>query len=271
MPLVNMKKLLSHGKAVGAFSVANLEMVQGAVHAAEKEQTPIILQVAEGRLATSPLFLIAPCMLAAARNAKVDIAVHLDHGTSMSVIAQALELGFTSVMFDGSRLSMYDNVKWTRAVMTMARAYGASVEGEIGCVGRTEEGREAPAQFADPAECQQFVEETNVDALAVAIGNIHGVYAGTPLLQFDILEQVHKRISTPLVLHGGTGISQTAFSRCIALGMRKINIATACFQAAAMAAHRGREDDIFDVSRQMIDAVEAVVRDHIQIFRGESV
>ncbi len=270
MSLVHMRRLLENAqkenRAVGAFSVANLEMIQGVILAAEKTNTPVILQIAEARLNTSPLYLIGPAMLAAARNAKVDVAVHLDHGITFECIWEAISLGFTSVMFDGSHLPLEENMAKTKQVVTLAHGYGVNAEAEIGRVGRTESGEDSPIAYADPGEALRFIKETKVDALAVGIGNAHGVYTAAPQLRFDILEQISQNTSTPLVLHGGTGITPEDFRHAIRLGVRKINIATACFQASAMAAHAAQEKNIFDVSRHMIDATEQAVLEHLNIF-----
>lgn len=270
MPLANMlpllKKAAKENRAVGAFSVANLEMILGVVNAAEKANTPVILQIAEARLHTSPLFLIGPAMLAAARNAKVDVAVHLDHGVTQACILEAIALGFTSVMFDGSHLSLEENIAITREITEYAHQKGVDVEAEIGRVGRTESGEDAPVAYADPGEALRFIAQTRVDALAVGIGNAHGVYTAAPNLHFDILREISQKDSTPLVLHGGTGITREDFQRAISFGVRKVNIATACFQASALAAHQAEETNIFDVSRRMAAATAQAVLEHLQIF-----
>lgn len=269
MSLANMKELLrearAQGRAAGAFSVSSVDMITGVLRAAEALDTPVILQVAEVRLPYSPLHVLGPAMLAAAQAARVPVAVHLDHGVTMDCIRRALETGFTSVMFDGSRLSMQENITRTREVMELAARFGASVEAEIGVVGKTETGAALSAQCADPHEAVRFVQETGVDALAVAIGNAHGVYEGTPELRFDVLEHMQGRCGdTALVLHGGTGISDEDFRRCIALGMNKINIATASFMAVHRAAQGAK--DYFDMIGRMSEAAEAVARQHIAVF-----
>lgn len=269
MSLVTMRELLHHARAenraVGAFSVSSVDMICGVVRAAEAMKTPVILQVAQVRLSYSPLHVIGPAMLAAARNTAVPVCVHLDHGLTEDCIREALELGFTSVMFDGSRLTMEENIDRTKAVIRMAQRYGASVEAEIGVVGKTESGEALTAQCADPEDAVRFARETGVDALAVAIGNAHGVYEGTPELRFDVLERMRGRCGdTAFVLHGGTGISAQDFRRAIGLGMHKINIATASF----MAVHRAAQGtgDYFDMLERMSAAAECVAREHINIF-----
>ena len=267
--LVCLKDLLKKAEekniAIGAFNVSSIPMIMGYIKTAEEMNTPIILQIAEGRLKYSPLEIIGPAMLSAAKNAKVEVAVHLDHGTTIPCIKKALELGFTSVMFDGSAYSMEENIEKTCEVIALAKPYGAAVEAEIGKVGKNEDGTgSAEARCADPKDALRFIQETGVDALAVAIGNKHGVYEGTPELHFDVLEQIRPYTKTPLVLHGGTGISAEDFKHCISLGMRKVNIATAGFKAAQKAAQD--TNDFFVMTGNMIDACASVARQHINIF-----
>lgn len=234
--LVNMRDLLKDAQkgnyAVGSFSVANMEMVLGVLKAAEELNAPVILQIAEVRLKQSPLELIGPLMVAAAKNAKTPVAVHFDHGKTKEKINQALELGFTSVMFDGSHLPLEENISQTLDIIKSAREYGAAVEAEIGCVGGSEDGSEDIAiNCTKPEDAVRFAEETGVDALAIAIGNAHGNYKSTPKLRFDILEECARLVSAPLVLHGGTGISPEDFVKCSKTGIKKINIATATFDS----------------------------------------
>lgn len=232
--LVNMKELLKDAEkgnyAVGSFSVANMEMVLGIIQAAEELNAPIILQIAEVRLKQSPLNIIGPLMVAAAKGASVPVAVHFDHGKTLEKISEALEIGFTSVMFDGSHLPLDENIEMTKRVIEKAKAYGAAVEAEIGCVGGSEDGSEDIAiNCTKPNDALRFENETGVDALAIAIGNAHGNYKSTPKLRFDILEEVDRITKTPLVLHGGTGITPDDFVKCSKTGIKKINIATATF------------------------------------------
>lgn len=279
MPLCNMSELFAaaerEGRAVGSFSVGNLEMVLGAVRAAEELNTPVILQVAEVRLPYSPLALLGPMMLGAARAAKVPVAVHLDHGLTPETIREALELGFTSVMFDGSKLPLAENIARTREVVGLARRYGADVEAELGRVGGSEDGSEQNGCVCtDPQEAERFCRETGVDALAVAIGNAHGNYRAAPQLRFDVLDEIARRAPTPLVLHGGTGVTPADFQRCARAGIRKINIATASFDALARAAVRcvaekNGTPGYFDLSAAMARGVYENVKRHIHIFNLE--
>ncbi len=275
MPLATMKKLLTdavrENRACGAFSVGNMEMVRGAIRAAEAEHTPIILQIAQVRLKASPLELMAPMMLAAARHAQVEVAVHLDHGLTMEMIQQALEAGFTSVMLDASRQPFAENVRLTKEVAARAAAYGATVEAELGLVGGSEDGKGGQGvRCTDPAQAAEFVSLTGIDALAVAIGNAHGDYPAAPHLAFNVLEQIQRNTDIPLVLHGGSGISDIDFQHAISLGIRKVNIATASFHAAADAAAgslNGKErPDYFALSEAMTEGVCRNVARHIRVF-----
>lgn len=232
--LVNMRDLLADAQerdyAVGSFSVANMEMVLGVLQAAKELNSPVILQIAEVRLKQSPLEIIGPLMVAAAEAAETPVAVHFDHGKTIEKITEALDLGFTSVMFDGSHLPLDENIAMTKQVMAIAEEYDAAVEAEIGCVGGSEDGSEDIAiNCTKPEDAVRFETETGVDALAIAIGNAHGNYKSTPKLRFDILEECERNTDLPLVLHGGTGITPEDFVRCSHTGIKKINIATATF------------------------------------------
>lgn len=273
MSLVTLNTLLQraekNGVATGAFSVGNMEMILGALKAAEETNTPIILQIAEVRLPTSPLKIIGPMMVAAAENASVDVCVHLDHGLNYSTVEEALDLGFTSVMLDGSLLSFEDNISLTQKVVEKAKEYGASVEAELGVVGGNEgDGKGHSIQYTDPSLALEFTQKTGIDALAVAIGNAHGNYPVAPKLRFDVLNEIHNICPTPLVLHGGTGITSDDFRNCIRNGVRKINIATASFTAVSNAAKAVSDANgsYFVLSQAIADAVYENVKNHINIF-----
>lgn len=277
MPLVTLKALLDRAElencAVGAFSVGNMEMVMAAVAVAEETNTPIILQIAEKRLLNSPLTLMAPMMVSAAKNSKVDIAVHLDHGLTIDCVKSALEYGFSSVMLDASLLPYDENVKATEEVVKLAKEYGASVEAELGVVGGNEgDTEEHIITCTDPTVALDYCTKTGVDALAVAIGNAHGNYPVLPSLRFDILEQIHNTVTTPLVLHGGTGITADMFRLAISLGIRKINIATASFDSLANSAksYCDQNDvaDYFRLSAAMVAGTKYNIQRHIEIFNN---
>ncbi len=275
MALVTMKKLLEQAskerRGVGAFSVGNMEMVKGAVQAAEEMNTPIILQIAEVRLPHSPLALMGPMMVQAAKEAKVDVAVHLDHGLTVETVKKALELGFTSVMFDSSNYSFEENIERTKEVAELAKGYGATVEAELGLVGGSEDGSEDHGiRCTDPEDAKVFCERTGIDALAVAIGNAHGNYPVAPTLAFDVLEEIEKRTEVPLVLHGGSGITDDDFRRAISLGIVKVNIATASFNQLTKRAEEYFQTEVahnyFKLNEAMVQGTYENVRHHIEVF-----
>ena len=275
MALVKMKDLLRRAEekniGCGAFSVGNMEMVRGAIRAAEELDTPIILQIAEVRLKNSPLHLMGPMMVQAAKEAKVDVAVHLDHGLTFETVDKALELGFTSVMLDASTLPFEENIARVKAVVEKARKYGATVEAELGLVGGSEDGScDHGIRCTDPDDAVVYARETGIDALAVAIGNAHGNYPVAPTLAFDVLEKIHEKVDIPLVLHGGSGITDKDFQRAISLGIRKVNIATASFNSLTAHVEKYMEStdkhNYFDLNEAMVQGTYENVKRHILVF-----
>ena len=275
MALVKMKDLLKRAEekniGCGAFSVGNMEMVKGAIRAAEELNTPIILQIAEVRLKNSPLHLMGPMMVQAAKEAKVDVAVHLDHGLTFETVDKALELGFTSVMLDASTLPFEENIAKVKTVVEKARKYGATVEAELGLVGGSEDGScDHGIRCTAPDDAVVYARETGIDALAVAIGNAHGNYPVAPTLAFDVLEKIHEKVDIPLVLHGGSGITDKDFQRAISLGIRKVNIATASFNS--LTAHVEKymastdKHNFFDLNEGMVQGTYENVKRHILVF-----
>lgn len=275
MALVKMKDLLRRAEekniGCGAFSVGNMEMVRGAIRAAEELDTPIILQIAEVRLKNSPLHLMGPMMVQAAKEAKVDVAVHLDHGLTFESVDKALELGFTSVMLDASTLPFEENIARVKAVVEKARKYGATVEAELGLVGGSEDGScDHGIRCTDPDDAVVYAKETGIDALAVAIGNAHGNYPVAPTLAFDVLEKIHEKVDIPLVLHGGSGITDKDFQKAISLGIRKVNIATASFNSLTAHVEKYMEStdkhNFFDLNEAMAQGTYENVKKHILVF-----
>lgn len=275
MALVTMKSLLEQAKknhrGIGAFSVGNMEMVKGAVEAAEELNTPIILQIAEVRLNHSPLALMGPMMVQAAKEAKVEIAVHLDHGLTMEVVQKALDYGFTSVMFDSSTYPFEENIKRTREVVRLAEKYGATTEAELGLVGGSEDGSyDHGIRCTNPDDAKLFCERTGIDALAVAIGNAHGNYPVAPKPAFDVLEEIHKKTEVPLVLHGGSGITDDDFQKAISLGIVKVNIATASFNKLTQRAEEYLQSEgkhnFFSLNEAMVQGTYENVKHHIEVF-----
>ena len=278
MALVKMKDLLKRAEekniGCGAFSVGNMEMVKGAIRAAEELETPIILQIAEVRLKNSPLHLMGPMMVQAAKEAKVDVAVHLDHGLTFETVDKALDLGFTSVMLDASTLPFEENIAKVKTVVEKAQKYGATVEAELGLVGGSEDGScDHGIRCTDPDDAVVYARETGIDALAVAIGNAHGNYPVAPTLAFDVLEKIHEKVDIPLVLHGGSGITDKDFQRAISLGIRKVNIATASFNS--LTAHVEKymastdKHNFFELNEAMVQGTYENVKRHILVFNEQ--
>lgn len=264
--------------AVGAFNCLSVENVMGAVAAAEELHSPIILQLAEVQFPEAPMELMAPVFLRAARDAKVPVAVHLDHGRSIETCIRAVREGFTSVMFDGAELPFEENAEQTRLVVRLAHAAGVDVEAELGRVGDTGFGGEGTAAaaadvFTDVEESARFIARTGTNALAIAIGNLHGRYTATPRLNIARLREIHARNAVPLVLHGGSGTSEEDFKACIRNGICKINVATAIQIAAAEAVAeylaRGGSPGYIGIKRRIIEASQRAVAEHIRLFESD--
>lgn len=277
MSLVTMETLVQkawrEGSCIPAFNVGSLEMIRGAIWAAEELNKPVIIQIAERLLKHSPLEYIGPAMVNAAKEANVDIAVNMDHSSSLDVIEKALELGFTSVMYDGSTDPYEDNISGTRKVYELASRYGASVEGELGLVGGSEDGlSDHGIKCTNPELSHDFCERTGVSALAVAIGNAHGDYPAAPELAFDILEEINENAGKPLVLHGGSGLTDDDFRKAISLGIAKINIGTVSFKnvtkfAGDYLASEGKQD-YFGLNGAMTQGMYENALRHIKVFTG---
>lgn len=219
--------------AVGSFNTPNLESIMAVIGAAEELNVPVIIMHAEVHESMMPIDVIGPIMVERAKAAKVPVCVHLDHGENLSYLVKALNLGFTSVMFDGSSLPYEENVANTRLAVKFAHAKGASVEAEIGVLGKRELGpghdkiENQPEEiYTDPELAARFVKETGIDALACSFGTAHGIYLKKPKLDMTVLERVKQRVDIPLVMHGGSGVSEEDYRKVIARGVRKINYYT---------------------------------------------
>lgn len=235
MPLVNMCNMLNNAKkgkyAVGQFNINNLEWTKTILETAEKNQSPVILGVSEGAAKYMGGFDTVVGMVKGLMkflNITVEVAIHLDHGSSFASCKAALDAGFTSVMIDGSHHPIEENIKMTKEVVEYAHAKGASVEAEVGTVGGNEDGVIGGIKYADLNECVRLVKEAGVDALAPALGSVHGPYQGEPVLGFFEMEAIGKATNMPLVLHGGTGIPDDKIQKAIACGTCKINVNTEC-------------------------------------------
>lgn len=235
MPLVNMVNMLSKAKegkyAVGQYNINNLEWTKTILLTAEKNQSPVILGVSEGAGKYMGGFNTVVMMVKGLMqdlNITVDVAIHLDHGSSFEKCKAAIDAGFTSVMIDGSHHPIDENIRMTKEVVDYAHARGVSVEAEVGTVGGNEDGVIGGIKYADEAECVRLVKETGVDALAPALGSVHGPYKGEPVLGFTEMASIQKATDMPLVLHGGTGIPDDKIKKAISCGTCKINVNTEC-------------------------------------------
>lgn len=235
--LVTMKDILNlceaKGCAVGSFNTPNLESIMAVIQAAEDLDVPVIIQHAQAHEEIMPLATIGPIMLELAKGAKVPVAVHIDHGETIEYIYKALSMGFTSVMYDGSNLPYEENVANTKLVVSLAKKTGATVEAEIGSMGKREtgsgsagRGKDPDKIYTNPEQAKQFVELTEIDALACSFGTTHGVYISEPKLDFSVVENVRKRTNIPVVMHGGSGVSREDFRTAIQKGVRKVNYYT---------------------------------------------
>lgn len=266
------------GYAVGAFNCLSIEHVMGAMRAAERLRSPIILQLAEVQFPCAPVELMAPVFLRAAAGAKVPVAVHLDHGQSLETCVRAICLGFNSVMFDGAALPLEENIAATAGIVRIARAAGVDVEAELGRVGDTGFGGEGtgaatPDVFTDVEESARFIAETGCDALAIAIGNLHGRYVATPKLNIARLQEIARRNGLPLVLHGGSGTSEEDFKACIHNGISKINVATALQMAVTEGVNRylagNASPNYIDMKEAIAAATAQSVEEHILLFESD--
>ncbi|WP_303961550.1 class II fructose-bisphosphate aldolase [Succinatimonas hippei] len=267
---------LKDRRAVGAFNVGNLEMLLGIVKAAEESNTPVILQIAEKRFSHSPLEYIAPMLHAAAMRAKVEIALELDHGCTLFNVRRSMDLGFNTIMFDGSMFHVDKNIEETKKIADEAHARGVALEAEIGVVGGAEGGAEMQANCASLSDIIKLGTQSSCDALAVAIGNAHGHYKGVPKLNFKLLEDAHNALpDLPLVLHGGTGISLSDFRKAITMGIAKINIATANFDAIVTASQKytktsdPKSSNYFSLNELMVEEVYNTTLAHIKVFNNQ--
>ena len=231
--LVKSRELLLDAQknkyAVGAFNVENMEMVLAVLSAAEETNSPVIMQTTPGTVKYAGADFYFANIRAAARRTRIPVACHLDHGNSLAIAVQALHAGYTSIMIDGSKLPFEDNISLTKTVTEICHAVNIPVEAELGRVGGKEDGldnTQSENPYTDPDEAKIFVEKTGCDSLAVAVGTAHGVYKGTPHINFDVLEKIRERVNIPLVLHGTSGVPDDQVIRCVSMGMCKVNYAT---------------------------------------------
>lgn len=276
--LVNLNEVLSDaqkkGYAVGLFNTIDTDMLEAVIAVAEELRSPVVIGTAEVLLPYGELKLIAPSVIEAAKRASVPVVVHYDHGLTFERCMEALQLGFSSIMFDGSAGDEEENVRLTAQLVKIAHAMGASVEGEIGHVGEasTNDGMEE-SMYTTPQEAVAFVEKTGVDALAVAFGTAHGAYKTKPKLDLERLAQIRRVVDTPLVLHGGSGLSDDDFKNSIKNGIAKINI----FTDLCLAGEKGMKEALgegkayLEIRERKVEEIKRVVREKIRLFGSAGV
>lgn len=264
--LVNMNEVLRPAKqgkyAVGLFNAVNLELARGIIAAAEQTKSPVIMGTAEVLFPYGPLEEVSYYLIPMAKKANVPIVIHLDHGLKKETCIKALELGFTSIMYDCSTDPYDENVKKVKEMADIAHSFGATIEGELGHVGDNEGSAEGSSHLADPQKfytdpkmAKDYVEKTGVDALAIAVGNAHGAYKLPPKLDFERIRTIARTVDVPLVLHGGSGLTDNDFKQAIKEGISKVNI----FTDINIAAVKAEFSRFTDMNKGIIDLIPAAV------------
>lgn len=278
MALVAVNDLLfkadREGYAVGAFNANNMEIVQAIIEAAEKEKSPVIMQASQGAIKYAGLEFITGMVKIASEEASVPVALHLDHGTDFDQVVKCIRSGFSSVMYDGSKLPLEENIAITNKVLDIARPIGVSVEAELGKIGGTEDlvhVEDKDAVFTDPQEAQEFVKQTGIKSLAIAIGTAHGQYKGEPKLDFERLVKIKGLTKIPLVLHGSSGVPDESVQKAIKLGICKVNIDTNIREAFVWKMREVIKNSPDEIDPRKIlgparDAAVEIIRQKIRVF-----
>lgn len=269
MALVSAKKLLQKAQkdkyAVGAFNVENMEMIQAVISAAQELKAPVILQTTPSTLkyATPELFFANVDVLA--KHSEIPVAIHLDHGDSYEITMRAFRAGYTSVMIDGSKYCLEENINLTKKVVELCRPSEVSVEAELGCIGGKEDSLVAENVYTRPEDAAYFVRETQIDALAVAIGTAHGVYKSEPKIDINRLKDIHSAVEIPLVLHGTSGVPDEIVRQCIEKGICKVNYATdlrIAFTKGVLSVLQ-KDNSVYDPKKYIAEARKKV-KDYVQ-------
>lgn len=273
--LVNLNEILIPARkqkyGVGLFNAVNLEMARGILSAAEETKSPVIMGTAEVLLPYGPLEELSYFLVPMARKASVPVVIHYDHGLTFDKCEEALRLGFSSIMYDCSTDSYEENVRKVKELTFLAHEFGASVEGELGHVGDNEGSAEGSSHleepslyYTDPLQAKDYVERTGIDALAIAVGTAHGAYRFKPQLDFERIRTIAGKTGVPLVLHGGSGLSNEDFQRAIASGISKINIFTDINVAAARSLGEQMNHGMTAMTDMIPGVVETVKKEVIQ-------
>ena len=267
--------------AVGSFNTTNLESIRAVIEAAEELNVPVVIMHAEVHESITPINVIGPVMVELAKRAKVPVCVHLDHGETLEYLSKALDLGFTSIMYDGSTLDYETNVENTIKAVTLAKSKGASVEAEIGVLGKRELGaghdddeKEHEMIYTDPDFAQSFVKDTGIDALACSFGTAHGLYLTKPKLNMNVLDKINSKVDVPIVMHGGSGVSVEDYIEVISKGVRKINYYTYMAKeggeevARKINEHSGNVIYYHDICNWALSAMKENAKQAMKVFAG---
>lgn len=281
MTLVTLNDILpkakKEGYAIGAFNYADMNTARGIIAAAEEEKSPVVLQIAESHFPYLPLREGGKLALDLAENSSIPVVVHLDHGTDMETCIKALRMGFSSVMLDFSQKSLAENISKTKEIVDFAHALGASVEGEVGVMTR-DAGKGKPDYnnltdtYTTVSEAKQFYEETGIDAMAISYGTVHGIYREKPILNFDRLHEIAEAVPVPLVVHGGSGLTDEEYKNSIKNGISKINY----YSVMSFNATKGlreyldskKEQQVFlyDADLKIMELVKEDIKNKIEVF-----
>ncbi|AJG98216.1 fructose-bisphosphate aldolase [Clostridium beijerinckii] len=278
--LVNLNEILLPAKkkkyAVGLFNSVNLELARGIIQAAEETGSPVIMGTAEVLLPYGPLEELSYFLVPMAKKAKVPVVIHYDHGLTFEKCIQALKLGFTSIMYDCSTDTYEENVRKVKELTYIAHQFGATVEGELGHVGDNEGSAEGDSHLSDPSafytdpeQAKDYVNQTKIDALAIAVGTAHGAYKFKPKLDFDRISAISNSVDIPLVLHGGSGLSDDDFKMAIQRGISKVNIFTDINDASAIGAQNAFADGkkcLTDMIPYEVEAIKKAVISKMKLF-----
>ncbi len=278
--LVNLNDILLPARknkyAIGAFNAINLELARGIISAAEEKGSPIIIGTAEVLLPFAPLEDLSYLLIPMAKKAKVPVVVHYDHGLTFEKCIEALKLGFSSVMYDCSKDSYEENVRKVKELTYIAHQFSATVEAELGHVGDNEDSAEGESYLSDPSvyftvpeQAKDFVRQTHIDALAIAVGTAHGAYKHSPKLDFDRISAISNSVDIPLVLHGGSGLSDYDFKTAIQRGISKVNIFTDVNTATAIGAKNAiddKKDSLTDFIPYEINEIKKAVVEKVELF-----
>ena len=282
MPVVNLKEVLDkaikNDYAVGAFNVHNLEFVEGVMRAAEEMSSPVIIGIATISIDYAGLEPLAAITKIYAEKSKIPTVIHLDHGDDIELVRRCIQLGFSSVMYDGSKHPIDENIKRTREIVKIAHDENISVEGEIGIVGGFEaldvgevSNEQLQELYTRTEDARRFVTETGVDALAVSVGTVHGMPIQNAKIDFQRLKEINAAVDIPLVFHGCTGLKNEDYQKAIGLGVKKFNVGTRLmieFKQALQKALESDEKSLFTSLQEGTEAISAAVKERIMVLKS---